>query len=213
MVQVGNWQEQTDKYQVTVIMGNTFNLPLFFGEEKTDSTLCKEKTTSVFMNDKTVPDLGEEKTASEFNVEKTDPNFGEEKTISDFKKEMIVPDFGEEKTTFDIKKEKTAPKFGMQNPVPDLGWPIKLRLRSSSKVKLRSQAVLRKTAPGCEVRLQEGELSSFPSSGQHQEEAEDLEEQHWAGEWQGVGEGAGGREGVGQKSLEHWLPASVEWFS
>ena len=165
-------------------MGNTFNLPLFdfLGEEKTDSNLCEEKTTSDFMKEKTVPYLGDEKTASEFNVEKTDPNFGKEKTASD------------------IKKEKTAPKSGKQNPVPDLGWPIKLRLRSSSKVKLRSQAVLRKTAPGCQVRLQEGDLSSFPSSGQHQEEAEDLEEQHWAGEWQGVGEGAGGR-GWGRS---HW---------
>ena len=46
----------------------------------------------------------------------------------------------------------------------------------------------------------EGELSSFHSSGQHQEEADDLEEQHWAGEWQGLGEGAGGR-GSGRS---HW---------
>ena len=42
-------------------MGNTFNLPLIFGEEKTTSNLCEEKATSDFKNEKTASDSGDKK--------------------------------------------------------------------------------------------------------------------------------------------------------
>ena len=122
-------------------MGNVFNIPAFNFYKEESSPDFGEKTTND-LGEKLAPEVAK-KPLSSF-VEKTVPNFAK-KTALDYD-EKIAPDFGKKKAP--NCSEKTTTNFGKKT-APDMDWPIKLRLRSSKKLKLRCRVMVRKTAPGC----------------------------------------------------------------